>query len=368
MADDKSQDDKTEEPTSKRRDEARKKGQFARSRELIPAAILVMLLIEMRFFGGSLLERQGRLLAGFLSAAGNLKQFGVEDISYYAINAGWLLAPVLLPVFGVVVFAALAAGFTQSGMVLAEEPIKIDLSRISPLAGFGRLFSMDAVADMLKAILFIGILGWIGAKSIYGDLPGLAALVNVEVADILEYVGHEASSLATAIIATLGVMAGLDYLFQRWRMETKLRMSRQEIKEESREQEGDPLLKSQIRSLRQKMARRRMMSDVAKADVVITNPTELAIALRYRAGEMSAPKVLGKGAGFVAQKIREIARAKSIPIVENKPLARLLYGEVEIGREIPDALYRAVAETLAYVYRLRSGAAAPFKPSEAVRP
>jgi flagellar biosynthetic protein FlhB len=132
-------------------------------------------------------------------------------------------------------------------------------------------------------------------------------------------------------------------------------MSRQEIKEEMREQEGDPLLKSHLKSLRQKMSRRRMMSEVAKADVVITNPTHLAIALRYRADEMGAPRVLGKGAGFIAEKIREVARSKGIPIVENKPLARLLYHQVEIGREIPETLYRVVAGVLAYVYRLRGG-------------
>jgi len=153
----------------------------------------------------------------------------------------------------------------------------------------------------------------------------------------------------------MGALAGLEYFYQRWRTEVQLRMSRHEIKEEMREQEGDPQLKGRLKSLRQKMSRRRMTADVAKADVVITNPTHLAIALGYRAGEMSAPRVLGKGAGYIAEKIREIARAKGIPIVENKPLAQLLYRQVEVGWEIPEALYRAVAEVLAYVYRLRRG-------------
>jgi flagellar biosynthetic protein FlhB len=161
--------------------------------------------------------------------------------------------------------------------------------------------------------------------------------------------------LITWVVVAMATLAGLDYLYQRWRTESQLRMSRHEIKEEMREQEGDPQLKGHLRSLRQKMSRRRLAADVAKADVVITNPTELAVALRYRAGEMSAPRVLGKGAGFIAQRIREIAREKGIPIVENKPLARLLYRQVDAGREIPEALYRAVAEVLAYVYRLRRG-------------
>jgi flagellar biosynthetic protein FlhB len=364
MAEENSQDnlERSEEATPKRRDEARKQGQFARSKELIPAATLTMLLIAMRFAGAELLERQGRLLAGFISAAGTMKQFDVNDLSLLSYNAGGLLAPVLLPVFGAVLVAALASGFMQTGMVLAEEPVRFDLARISPLAGWRRLFSLDAVADLIKAMLFIGLLGWIGGKTIYSELPRLASLANIGVAEILEYTAHEVSFIGTWIIATLAALAGLDYLFQRWRTETKLRMSRQEVKEEMREQDGDPLLRSRIKSLRQKMARQRMMSEVAKADVVITNPTELAIALRYRAGEMSAPKVLGKGAGYVAQKIREVARGNSIPIVENKPLARLLFKEVEIGREVPEALYRAVAETLAYVYRLRRGGAAVANP------
>lgn len=357
MAEESSQDnlERSEEATPKKRDEARKQGQFPRARELIPAATLLMLLMAMRVAGGELLERQAQVLAGFLSAAGTTKQFGAEDLTYYSLQAAWLLAPVILPFFAAVVVIALACGFMQTGMVLAAEPIKVDISRINPLSGFGRFFSLDSLADLVKALLFILILGWIGGKIIYGDLPAISALANVEVADLLSFTGEQASRLMTWTVATLGALAAADYLFQRWRTETKLRMSRQEIKEEMREQDGDPLLKSQMKSLRAKMARRRMMSEVAKADVVITNPTELAIALRYRAGEMKAPKVLGKGAGFIAAKIREVARVNGIPIVENKPLARLLYKEVEIDREIPEALYRAVAETLAYVYRLRRG-------------
>jgi flagellar biosynthetic protein FlhB len=161
----------------------------------------------------------------------------------------------------------------------------------------------------------------------------------------------------------MGALAAIDYLYQRWRTDAQLRMSRQEIKEEMREQEGDPHLKNRLKSLRQKMSRRRMTAEVAKADVIITNPTELAVAMRYRVGEMSAPRVLGKGAGYIAQRIREIARERGIPVVENKPLAQLLYRQVDVGREIPETLYRAVAEVLAYVYRLRRGTgSAPFSP------
>jgi flagellar biosynthetic protein FlhB len=169
------------------------------------------------------------------------------------------------------------------------------------------------------------------------------------------YGARDGVLLTSWIVGVMGALAGLEYFYQRWRTEVQLRMSRQEIKEEMREQEGDPQLKGRVKSLRQKMSRRRMTAQVAKADVVITNPTHLAIALGYRAGEMGAPRVLGKGAGYIAEKIREIARAKGIPIIENKPLAQLLYRRVEVGWEIPETFYRAVAEVLAYVYRLRRG-------------
>jgi flagellar biosynthetic protein FlhB len=173
--------------------------------------------------------------------------------------------------------------------------------------------------------------------------------------DIVVLASRDGAVLSAWIIGVMIAFAAFDYLYARWNVEKQLRMSRHEIKEEMREQEGDPLLKSHLRSLRQRLSRRRIISEVAKADVVITNPTHLAIALRYRPEEMGAPKVLAKGAGFIAEKIREVARAKGIAIVENKPLARLLYKQVEIGREIPEALYRAVAGVLAYVYRLRRG-------------
>jgi flagellar biosynthetic protein FlhB len=160
-------------------------------------------------------------------------------------------------------------------------------------------------------------------------------------------------------VGILATLAALDYFYQYWRNEKRLRMSRQQVKDEMREHEGDPLIKARLKSLRQNRARQRMMAEVAKADVVVTNPQRIAVALRYHVGEMAAPKVVGKGTGYIAQKIRELAREKKIPIVENKPLAQLLYRIVEVGQEIPEKLYRAVAEVLAYVYRIRRGGLSP---------
>jgi flagellar biosynthetic protein FlhB len=348
--------EKTEEPTPRRREEARKQGQFAKSRNLIPAASLVAIVIALRLGGVELMNRLGQCIVGFFSAAGSMKQLTSEDLFDLSLQASLVLAPVLLPFFCAVVVAGLASGFLQSGFVLASEPLQFDFARVSPISGFRRLFSMDAAAELIKALLFIVVLGCLGAGYIYGDISALISLMDMRVEDIVAYASRDGAVFSAWIVAAMGALAGLDYLFQRWRTDKQLRMSRQEIKQEMREQEGDPLLKAQLKSMRQKLARRRMMTDVAKADVVITNPTELAVALRYRAGEMSAPRLLGKGAGYIAQKIREVARENGISIVENKPLARLLYGQVDVGREIPEALYRAVAELLAYVYRLRRGA------------
>ena len=357
MADEASRDnlERTEEPTPKRREEARKKGQFAKSRTLIPAATLIVLVAMLRFGGGELMVRMERCVIGFFSAAGNTKQLATEDLIGLSTQAGLLFAPILLPFFGAVVLAGLGTGFLQTGFVLAAEPLHFDLSRLNPFNGLRRLFSLEASAELVKAVFFIAGLGVLGGAYLYSDLPALTALSDLRTEDIVFYASREGAVLTTWVVASMGALTGLDYLYQRWRTEAQLRMSRQEVKEEMREQEGDPQLKGRLKSLRQKMARRRMTADVAKADVVITNPTELAIALRYRADEMSAPRVLGKGAGYIAEKIREIAREKGIPIVENKPLARLLYRQVDVGQEIPEVVYRAVAEVLAYVYKLRRG-------------
>jgi flagellar biosynthetic protein FlhB len=347
--------EKSEEATPKRREEARKQGQFPRSRNLIPAATLGTIALALRFGGEPLMRRLGACVSGFFIMAGTTKPLSAEDMVSMSFEATLLFAPVLLVVFAGIAAIGLGTGFLQSGFVMAAEPLRFDFNRINPVAGWARLLSLDSLTESVKATLCILVLGLIGAVFLYGRLPALVALPGLAAEDILTHAARDASALGAWIIGAMGALAGCDYLYERWRIGKQLRMSRQELKEEMREQEGDPLLKSHLKSLRQRMARRRMMSDVEKADVVITNPTHLAIALRYRAEEMGAPRVLGKGAGFIAERIREVARSKNIPVVENKPLARLLYQQVEIGREIPESLYRAVAGVLAYVYRLRAG-------------
>jgi flagellar biosynthetic protein FlhB len=287
--------------------------------------------------------------------AGSTKQLSGGDIVRMSLDTGLLFAPVLLPIFAGLVASGLGSGFIQTGFVMASEPLRFDLNRINPLNGLARIFSLDSLAESLKSTLFIAVPLFIGGVFLYGRLPSLVSLPSLGVGDIFRIVTHDGGILSSWIIGAMIALVACDYVYQRWRTDKQLRMSRQELKEEMREQEGDPLFRSHLKSLRQRMARRRMMKDVEKADVVITNPTHLAIALRYRTNEMGAPRVVGKGGGYIAERIREVARAKSIPVIENKPLARLLYRQVQVGREIPESLYRAVAGVLAYVYRLRGG-------------
>ncbi len=353
MADEKENFQKTEEPTPRRREQARKKGDVTQSRILIPAAGLLSGVLVLHFVGESLMERMGRILVGFLARAGDVSDLGPGDISVLSRQSGRLFLPVIIPFFASVLLAGLGSGFLQTGFLFSGELLAPNFSRLNPLNGLRRLFGADAGIEFIKALLSLICLGGLGFFFLYLSVANLSSLAGAPIQDVVAYGGREGIHLLGAGAVIVGALAALDYLVQRWRKESRLRMSRQELKEELREHEGDPLTKARARGLMQKQARKRMMAEVAKADVVITNPQQLAVALRYRAGDMNAPAVVGKGAGWIAKKIREIARQHGIPIVENKPLARLLFRAVKVGQEIPQNLYRVVAEVLAYVYRLQ---------------
>jgi flagellar biosynthetic protein FlhB len=353
MADERDDFERSEEATPKRKEEARKKGQVARSRALIPTAVLLSAVLVLPMTGVSVIEAANRLFHGFFSLAGEPRELSPEDVFALSLETSRLVLPALALLFSVVMASSVGSGLLQTQFLWNLELLQPDFSRLNPLTGFRRLFSLESLSGVGKALLEILSLGALGFFFLRADLPALASLSSFDVDAILWFGGHEGLWLLKAGAGVMAVLAFADFLFQRWRLHMQLRMSRQEIKEEMREQDGDPHVKSRLRSLRQKMARQRMMAEVPKADVVITNPTHLAVALRYRPENMTAPRVVAKGAGFVAQRIREIARSNSIPILENKPLAQMLYRQVEVGQEIPESLYRAVAEVLAYIFRLR---------------
>jgi flagellar biosynthetic protein FlhB len=351
MAEEQTGQERTESATPKRREEARKKGQVARSRE-IPNAVGILAGALFFWVGG-------RALVG---GAGDLMRTGFAHVvqpdltlaRFQEVLLGSSLEglKLLTPLMAVMVAAGVAANLLQAGPVLSLHPLAPKLSKISPAAGFKRIFSAVTVVELLKSVLKLGVIGvtvYAVLKAEAGRLPELAGM---DVHDLMPYMGAVAFRIALSTGVILLLMAGVDFGFQRFENERRMRMTRQEVQREFKETEGDPMVRARIRSIQRESARKRMMADVPRADVVVTNPTHLSVALKYDAAEMAAPRVVAKGAGHVALRIREIARQAGVPVLEDKPLARTLYKAVEVGREIPYDMYQAVAEVLAFVYRM----------------
>jgi len=259
----------------------------------------------------------------------------------------------LLPMFLVAMVTAFLVNLLQAGFVFSFEPLSPKWSKIDPIKGLKRLFSLHAVVELLKNVLKILIIGlslWLTMDAEWAVLP---RLVSYRIPEIVAYVGKVSFKIVLSTCWILVVLAVLDFLYQRWEHNRSLKMTKQEVKEEYKQLEGDPLVKGRIRRIQREWARKRMMAAVPKADVVITNPTHYAIAIRYEQETMAAPLVLAKGADYLAEKIKEIARIHHVPIIENKEVAQLLFKLTDVEEMIPETLYRAVAEILAYVYRIR---------------
>ncbi len=344
--------ERTEQATPKKREEARRKGQVAKSREIPSVSVLLGGASALFLFGSYLYRHLSDLMIrSFREIDARSFSFETVQILNGELIQSFLL--ILAPVLITVMVLSMASHYVQSGALMSPEAVKWDLSKINPLTGLKRLFSKQSIAELFKSIFKFGIIGWVAYLTIKKELLGLILLVDQSPEDILRYVRSISWDLLLRTGLLMAVLAGLDYLFQRWTFERTLRMTKQEVKEEYKQTEGDPMVKSRLRSLQRQIARRRMMAEVPKADVIITNPTHLAIALFYQMKKMEAPKVVAKGSGFIAEKIVEIARTHHIPVIENKPLAQLLYKTVEVGQLIPSQFYQAVADILAYVYRLK---------------
>ncbi len=345
--------ERTESATPKRREEARKKGQVAQSKEVVSVFVLFSSLGVMFFLGSDIFSRLMGLMQEMIQKMGTL---AVDQTSAPALLAEilWQMATILLPFMLTIAAAGVTANLVQFGFIFTGETIVPKVSRLNPINGIKKMVSLRSLVDLTKAIFKVVVLGGIGFLMIRAVVKTIPSLMQMECPDILLFVSSTSFKICFYTCLALILMAGLDYGFQRWQHEKDLKMTKQEIKDEAKQREGDPLVKARIRSVQREMAQRRMMEEIPKADVIITNPTHLAIALRYNADEMMAPQVVAKGAGFVAERIKKVAREISIPIIENKSLAQTLYRTVEIGDFIPVNLYRAVAELLAYVYRLKA--------------
>ena len=358
MAERGDKEQRTEEPTERKLREARNKGQVIRSQEVSTVAGLLGGFFLLLVLGASISSQLMNTTARVLRESGTLRLTAANSQAFLVRVLLEGFAPIL-PIMLILLAIALLVSILQAGgLAFKEEPFQLEFSRINPLTGFGRVLSRNSMVELVKALLKIAIVGGIAYLVVKKEFLNLGPLMEMDVLSIGRYLVRVSLKICFVTGAVLVALAGLDYFFQRWNYFQELRMSKQEIKEEMKDTEGNPLIKSRIRSIQMERARRRMMSAVPKADVVITNPQHLAVAVRYDGAVMDAPTVVAKGAGAVAEKIKEVAREYGIPIVEDKPLARALFRGVEVGKTIPSSLYRAVAEILAYVYTLTGKGAA----------
>ncbi len=350
MAEDKGS--KTEKPTSKRRSEARRKGQVSKSMELNTFGVLLTGLFVL-FFAGSFMY--GQLTSMMVDVCSNSAQISSEgsDLLAFLIDKVKLMAVILSPLLLVIFIMAIFVNIIQVGVNFTPEPLMPKLSKIDPIKGFAKLFSLRSLVELFKSIAKIIIIAVTSYLIISGEMTHIVRLGDMAPIQIGYYVLKISFEIFLKTCWIFAIVAILDFAFQKWQHEQDLMMTKDEIKEELKQTEGDPLVRARIRSIQREMSRKRMMAKVPQADVVVTNPTHLAVALVYSPDQAAAPVVVAKGRALVAEKIKEIAKKHNVPLVEDKPLARALFKHCEVNDAIPYALYQAVAEILAYVYRLK---------------
>ncbi|WP_443006198.1 MULTISPECIES: flagellar biosynthesis protein FlhB [unclassified Serratia (in: enterobacteria)] len=354
--------EKSEAPTPHRLEKAREEGQIARSRELTSILMLIAGLAILWVAGSHIAQQLARMLSEGLHFDHNMVSNDKQMLRQFAMllrQAMWALMPMMAGL----VLVALAAPMLLGGVAFN---VKFDVKRMNPIAGLKRMFSTQVLAELLKAILKAFLVGWVAGLYLWHNWAAMLHLVTQQPLEALGNALQIVIFCGMLIVLGLVPMVAFDVFYQLWSHFKKLKMTKQEIRDEYKQQEGDPHVKGRIRQQQRAMARRRMMADVPKADVIVTNPTHYAVALQYNDKKMSAPKVLAKGAGDVALRIRELGDQHRIPLLEAPPLARALYRHSEIGQAIPTTLYAAVAEVLAWVYQLRrwqrEGGLIPKKP------
>jgi flagellar biosynthetic protein FlhB len=346
-------DNKTEQPTQRRLRKAREKGQIARSKEVSSAAVLMGGLLVLLFFGQTMMEALKYEMKQML----NFRlppDITIPYLTGIANSAGIRIAIVLAPILLAVAMFSIIANILQGGLVFSTQSLGFHFEKLSPQKGLGKIFSKNGLVELVKSLLLLIAIAIISYQVISAHFPLYPRLVLMDVRKLVYWIASISYTVFIRVAIMLVVLAIADYCFQKYRFKEQLKMTKQEIKEEFKEMEGDPITKGRIRRIQREMARKRMMADVPNADVVITNPTHYAVALSYKVESMDAPKVVAKGVGFLALKIRELAQEHGVPLVENRPLAQTLYKSVEIGESIPSNLYKAVAEILAYIYKAKN--------------
>ncbi len=356
MSEESSGQEKSEEPTSRRLQEARKKGDVLKSMEVPSAAVLLFGLLALYAMKTYMYDRLQLVMRHYLSkldsltvTPGNMMPLAMEAMTFYAMLVG--------PLMVVIFLTALGANYAQVGVIFSTEKITPKYEKIDPLKGLQRLFSMQTLFNTFKSLAKLSIICWVAYSVVKANVNNLLPLMDQSPLAIFIFYAKVSFWMFLKAALIIAGLAAIDWLFQRWQFMKKMKMTKQEIKEEAKNTEGDPHVKGRIRSIQMEMARKRMMAEVPQADVIITNPTRLAIAIRYDNATMVAPQVVAKGAGVIAHRIKEIAMEHNIPLMEDKPLARALYKTVEIGEQIPTNLFQAVAEILAHVYSVKKKAA-----------
>lgn len=358
--------EKTEEPTGRRIEQAREQGQVPHSRELGTFLVLIVAGATFWMMGGWFMQRSLVIFKkGFTVEAQVMREPELMLPRLAEISSDALI--VFSPLLGLLILAAILPPFFLNAWVFSPKALAPDLNRLNPLTGFGRMFSWSSLMELGKAILKASLVGGVAVLLIWRERDEIFGLLAEPLETGLAHAGHLVSFSFLILVATLILVVAADVPFQLWQYFDKLKMTKEEVKQEMKEMMGDPHVKGRIRSLQMQAARKRMMSAVPKANVVVTNPTHYAVALAYQSG-MGAPKVVAKGVGAVALKIREIANEHAVPIMEAPPLARALYKHTDLDAEIPSALYNAVAEVLAYIYQLanwrQAGGVYPVPPRD----
>lgn len=344
--------EKTEKATPKRKQDARKKGQVLKSMELNSALILLLSFLSFKIFAPSIMEEINRFFQFTFAQAGST-ELTVNNVNglFWAMIVS--TTKMLLPVVGVAMAGGIIASYGQVGFVFTTETMTPKFERLNPLQGIKRMFALRTFVELLKSLIKIAIVSLLVYSAIKNEFNNFPVLIQMNIFQSTAFLGQLVLNIAFRVGAVLLVLGVIDYFYQRYEYEKSLKMSKQEIKEEFKQQEGDPQVKAKIKEKQRQMSLRRMMQAVPEADVVITNPTHLAIALKYNNESMGAPLIIAKGQDHIAEKIKEIAREHGIVTYENKPLAQALFKTTEIGDEVPADLYQAVAEVLAFVYKLK---------------
>jgi len=348
-------EEKTEKATPKRRREAREKGQVAKSREVVSAILLLLMFWCIKVLSVYIYDRLTYIISKFLTIFVNVDNlYKPENMKNIFVQSLWFFMSIVLPILLIAFLASILANYLQVGFIFSFKPLAPNFNKLNPIEGLKRIFSKNSLIELFKASFKMLLIGYFIYDFIRDNYMMIAKIMHMELNTSVAFVGNAIITIGIRISIVLLILAVFDYGYQIWEYEKNLRMSKQEIKEEYKQVEGNPQIKSKIKEKQRQLSLRRMMAEIPKADVIITNPTHYAVAIKYDTDISDAPIVIAKGKDLIAHRIKDKAKESDVPIIENKPLAQALYNTTEIGQQIPVEMYQAVAEVLAFVYSLKN--------------